>query len=97
MFTSRSSKMIASTESKPVEIAAYDGVVIFSGFGRDRVVLAADVAERIGYYLCAAAYAATNDVARTWREDVYGLAEDEDTGKSRAPEEPRSFETPERY
>jgi hypothetical protein len=89
--------MIASTESKPVEIAAYDGVVIFSGFGRDRVVLAADVAERIGYYLCAAAYAATNDVTRTWREDVYGLVEEHGASEGRAFEEPRSFETPERY
>lgn len=89
--------MIASTESKPVEIAAYDGVVIFSGFGRDRVVLAADVAERIGYYLCAAAYAATNNVTRTWREDVYGLVDGQDAGESRVVGEPRSFQIPERY
>ncbi len=86
--------MISSAQTQPVEVSAYDGVVIFTGLGREPIVLAAEVAERIGYNLCAAAYAASHNVPRTWREDVYGMGAAESAAVEPlrpSLDEPRSF------
>ncbi len=86
--------MATSIQTHAVEVSAYDGVVIFSGLGREPIVLAADVAERIGYSLSAAAFAACHNVTRTWREEIFGLDAEEPVAndtRRQTLDEPRSF------